>query len=171
MFCQDGPVLTLGLCVTARRANNMTSILLVPPLFFFLNPTPPHPVLFHPSPPPSFVTPPCALLSVTTTILRHPTLCSSIHHHHHLTPPHPVLFHPPPPLTTEGIDGNFYQIVGTNGASITWADATLDAASRCYNGHPGYLAMVRVWVWVGRCSCVATWGLLWAQGLPCCDNG
>lgn len=42
----------------------------------------------------------------------------------------------------EGGSGTFYQIVGTHGASITWAEALADAKSRCYNGHPGYLAMI-----------------------------
>ena len=40
-----------------------------------------------------------------------------------------------------------YQIVGVGSksgesASITWAEAFADAKSRCYNGHPGYLAMI-----------------------------
>lgn len=38
--------------------------------------------------------------------------------------------------------GSYYQIVGAHGAGITWAQANQDAKSRCYNGHPGYLAII-----------------------------
>lgn len=38
--------------------------------------------------------------------------------------------------------GSHYQIVGTNGASLTWMQAYQDAKGRCFNGHQGYLAIV-----------------------------
>jgi hypothetical protein len=43
---------------------------------------------------------------------------------------------------TEGSKTGGYQIVGSTKASITWKQAYDDAASRCYNGHPGYLAII-----------------------------
>jgi len=45
-------------------------------------------------------------------------------------------------LAGSGSGGSMYQIVGTNGAAMTWMEAYQDARSRCYNGHPGYLAIV-----------------------------
>ena len=42
--------------------------------------------------------------------------------------------------------GASYQIIGvgskTEAAKITWNEALADAKSRCYNGHPGYLAII-----------------------------
>lgn len=43
----------------------------------------------------------------------------------------------------ESPDGDsFYQIVGVNGAELTWMDAYRDAQSRCKGGHRGYLAII-----------------------------
>lgn len=39
-------------------------------------------------------------------------------------------------------DGSFYQVAGAHGAAMTWTQAYMDAKSRCYNGHPGYLAII-----------------------------
>jgi hypothetical protein len=38
--------------------------------------------------------------------------------------------------------GASYQIIGANGAALTWNEALADAKSRCYQGHPGYLAII-----------------------------
>mmetsp|Transcript_13017 Transcript_13017/g.15545 ORF Transcript_13017/g.15545 Transcript_13017/m.15545 type:complete len:291 (-) Transcript_13017:155-1027(-) len=43
---------------------------------------------------------------------------------------------------TDGDKNGGYQIIGSTKASITWKQAYDDAASRCYNGHPGYLAII-----------------------------
>lgn len=43
---------------------------------------------------------------------------------------------------TDGSNGGGYQIVGMLGAEITWKQAYQDASSRCYNGKPGYLAII-----------------------------
>lgn len=42
----------------------------------------------------------------------------------------------------QGSGGSSYQLVGVHSANITWMQAYLDAKSRCYNGHSGYLAII-----------------------------